>query len=57
VLPMSPYLTVTYVSGLHPNTAQHAAAGDPRKEHAGAGFGQGSASERWNAVVEFLLKY
>jgi hypothetical protein len=33
------------------------AAGDPRQKHAGAGFGQGSSSERWNAILDFLLKF
>jgi hypothetical protein len=48
--------------------AQHAAAADPhsRSHRAGstpaliargAGFGQGSARKRWNAVLDFLLKW
>jgi len=36
--------------------AQHADAGDPRYDHAGAGLGQGSKRERRNAIMEFLLK-
>jgi hypothetical protein len=37
-------------------TAQPAAAADPRQEHAGAGFGQGSKREHRITFLEFLLK-
>jgi hypothetical protein len=40
-----------------PRSRSHRTGSTPALIARGAGFGQGSAKKRWNAVLDFLLKY